>query len=202
MAEEDRRDTIEAAESDAVTGNTGDDAENTTEPVLPKEEANMSSPATEESETANPDEPTGDTAGSDAAQEDPTAGDTDTPAASGNIAADTGAAGKSPDAGSTAKDACPAFSLQSMWGLAAALLLFWGLHSFWTGWRLNAFCDDVQAAVNAPDGVGKLSKISDWRVREIEEGTLQVSRGDGAYTVYVWRLSGGGYLVDTITRRH
>ena len=55
--------------------------------------------------------------------------------------------------------------------------------------------------MNAPDGIEKLPQISDWRVREIEEGTLQVSRGDGAYTVYVWRLSGGGYFVDTIARR-
>ena len=93
------------------------------------------------------------------------------------------------------------FSLKSMWGIAAAILLLWGLHNFWTSWRLNAFCCAVQEAVNAPDGIEKLPQISDWRVREIEEGTLQVSRGDGAYTVYVWRLSGGGYFVDTIARR-
>ena len=93
------------------------------------------------------------------------------------------------------------FSLKSMWSIAAAILLLWGLHNFWTSWRLNAFCCAVQEAVNAPDGIEKLPQISDWRVREIEEGTLQVSRGDGAYTVYVWRLSGGGYFVDTIARR-
>ena len=93
------------------------------------------------------------------------------------------------------------FSLKSMWGIAAAILLLWGLHNFWTSWRLDAFCCAVQEAVNAPDGIEKLPQINDWRVREIEEGTLQVSRGDGAYTVYVWRLSGGGYFVDTIARR-
>ena len=93
------------------------------------------------------------------------------------------------------------FSLKSMWSIAAAILLLWGLHNFWTSWRLNAFCCAVQEAVNAPDGIEKLPQINDWRVREIEEGTLQVSRGDGAYTVYVWRLSGGGYFVDTIARR-
>ena len=93
------------------------------------------------------------------------------------------------------------FSLKSMWSIAATILLLWGLHNFWTSWRLNAFCCAVQEAVNAPDGIEKLPQISDWRVREIEEGTLQVSRGDGAYTVYVWRLSGGGYFVDTIARR-
>ncbi|MGP1586043.1 MAG: hypothetical protein ACTTH3_05930 [Schwartzia sp. (in: firmicutes)] len=92
-------------------------------------------------------------------------------------------------------------SLTPLCAAAAALLLLWGLHSVWTSWRLNAFCDDVQQAVSAPGGIGKLSSIRDWRVRDIGEGTLQVSRGDGTYTVYVWRLSGGGYLVDTIARR-
>ena len=92
-------------------------------------------------------------------------------------------------------------SLTPLCAAAAALLFLWGLHSVFTSWRLNAFCDDVQQAVSAPGGIGKLSSIRDWRVRDIGEGTLQVSRGDGAYTVYVWRLSGGGYLVDTIARR-
>lgn len=92
-------------------------------------------------------------------------------------------------------------SLPPLCAAAAALLFLWGLHSVFTSWRLHAFCDDVQQAVSAPGGIGKLSSIRDWRVRDIGEGTLQVSRGDGAYTVYVWRLSGGGYLVDTIARR-
>ena len=199
MAEEERRDAVEAIESDAVTGNAAGDEENGTEPT-PTEEPSMNDPAAEGDEPANPSEPLWDAADSDGAPEGATAKDPDSPAASDDTP-DAGPTDQAPAADSMRKSACPPFSLQSVWGIAAALLLFWGLHSFWTSWRLNAFCGEVQQAVNAPDGIGKLSKISDWRVREIAEGTLQVSRGDGAYTVYVWRLAGGGYLVDTIARR-
>lgn len=200
MAEEERRDAVEAIESDAVKGNAAaGDEENTTGPA-PTEEPSMSGPATEGDETASPSEALGDATGSDAAPAGAATKDPERPAASDD-APDAAPTAQAPAADSVRKSACPPFSLQSMWGLAAALLLFWGLHSFWTSWRLNAFCDEVQTAVNAPDGIGKLSQISDWRVREIAEGTLQVSRGDGAYTVYVWRLAGGGYLVDTIARR-
>lgn len=94
---------------------------------------------------------------------------------------------------------CPDF-LKALLSLAAVLLLLYGLHSAWRAYRLDAFRAQVQEALLEPAGIDKLPHISDWRVREVAVQTFQVSRGDGAYVVYVWRLPDGAYMVDTIRR--
>ena len=93
-----------------------------------------------------------------------------------------------------------AVAVKGVLGLVAASVILYGLNAVWTQCRLNAFRAQVQEAVTTSGGIDQLSRISDWRVREIGEHTLQVSRSDGAYIVYVWRLSNGSVFVDTIDR--
>lgn len=131
-----------------------------------------------------------------------------------NANGDTNAAGKSPAAPQAkltpeewhrrqralTEDPWWTVAVKGVLGLVAASVILYGLNAVWTHCRLNSFRAQVQEAVTTSGGIDQLSRISDWRVREIGEHTLQVSRGDGTYIVYVWRLSNGGVFVDTIDR--
>ena len=93
-----------------------------------------------------------------------------------------------------------------IWAMAektvAALILLGFLlyagHAWWASHRLASFRADVQAEVNKPDGIDKLRFVDDWRVQDIAPGTKRVSRADGKYVVFVWRLPDGKYMVDSV----
>ncbi len=84
-------------------------------------------------------------------------------------------------------------------GILLIFLLYAG-HAWWVSHRLASFRADVQAEVNKPDGIDKLRFVDDWRVQDVAPGTKRVSRADGKYVVFVWRLPDGKYMVDSVER--
>ncbi|MBQ7515272.1 MAG: hypothetical protein IJS96_03230 [Schwartzia sp.] len=80
------------------------------------------------------------------------------------------------------------------------VVLLYAGHTWWVSHRLASFRADVQAEVNKPDGIDKLRFVDDWRVQDVAPGTKRVSRADGKYVVFVWRLPDGKYMVDSVER--